>query len=67
MFEELFTAGLRMPPHPVLGYIVKVLCASLSAPNATGQLSKYIWMVVSFRGVPSVDGFTKRYELHYQP
>jgi hypothetical protein len=30
------------------------------------QLSKYVWAVVSFRGVPSVDGFTKRYELHYQ-
>jgi hypothetical protein len=27
---------------------------------------KYIWAVTSFRGVPSADGFTKRYELHYQ-
>jgi hypothetical protein len=30
-------------------------------------LSKYIWVVASFRGVPSAEGFSKRYELHYQP
>jgi hypothetical protein len=29
-------------------------------------LSKYIWAVLSFRGVSSAEGFTKRYELHYQ-
>jgi hypothetical protein len=31
------------------------------------QLSKYIWAVTSFGGVPSAEGFAKRYELHYQP
>jgi hypothetical protein len=36
-------------------------------PNAMVQLSKYIWAVMSFKGVPSADGFAKRYELHYQP
>jgi hypothetical protein len=35
-------------------------------PNAIIQLSKYIWAVTSFEGVPSADGFAKRYELHYQ-
>jgi hypothetical protein len=35
-------------------------------PNVIGQLLKYIWAVVSFGGVPSADGFTKRYELRYQ-
>jgi hypothetical protein len=29
-------------------------------------LLKYIWAVISFEGVPSAEGFTKRYELHYQ-
>jgi hypothetical protein len=36
-------------------------------PNVIGQLLKYIWAVISFRGVPSADGFAKRWELHYQP
>jgi hypothetical protein len=30
-------------------------------------LSKYIWAVANFRGIPLAEGFTKRYELHYQP
>jgi hypothetical protein len=36
-------------------------------PNAIIQLSKYIWALTSFGGIPSTDGFAKRYELHYQP
>jgi hypothetical protein len=35
-------------------------------PNAIAQLSKYFWAVGSFRGVPSRNGFVRRYELHYQ-
>jgi hypothetical protein len=34
--------------------------------NAIVQLSKYVWVVDSFGGVPSSSGFAKRYELHYQ-
>jgi hypothetical protein len=30
-------------------------------------MSKYFWAVLSFGGEPRSDGFTKRYELHYQP
>jgi hypothetical protein len=30
-------------------------------------LSKYIWAVLSFGGIPSAEGFLKRYKLHYQP
>jgi hypothetical protein len=33
--------------------------------NAIIQLSKYIWALTSFGGVPSTEGFTKRYEPHY--
>jgi hypothetical protein len=36
-------------------------------PNAFAQFSKYFWVVMSFPGKPSGDGFAKRYELHYQP
>jgi hypothetical protein len=35
-------------------------------PNAIAQLSKKIWAVGSFGGVPSGNLFVKSYELHYQ-
>jgi hypothetical protein len=69
VFEEFFTAGLRMPPHPVLSNILLKFQVQLHqlTPNAMVKLSKYIWVVASFGGIPSADGFAKRYELHYQP
>jgi hypothetical protein len=69
VFEEFFTAGPRMPPHPMLSDILLKFQVQLHqlTPNAIVQLSKYIWVVTSFRGIPSVDSFAKRYDLHYQP
>jgi hypothetical protein len=69
MFEDYFTAGLTTPPQPVLSNILLKFQVQLHqlTPNAIGQLSKYIWVVVSFSGVPTVDDFAKRYGLHYQP
>jgi hypothetical protein len=66
---ELFAAGLQMPPHLVFTEILLKYRVRLhqSTPNAIDQLSKYFWVVMSFGGEPSNDGFTKRYELHYQP
>jgi hypothetical protein len=68
VFEEFFSAILRMPAHPVLADILLKFQLQIHqlTPNAIIQLSKYIWIVLSFRGVPSAEGFTKRYELHYQ-
>jgi hypothetical protein len=67
--RSFFTAGLRMPPHPVLSDILLKFQVQLHqlTPNTIGQLSKYNWAVASFDGVPSADGFSKWYELHYQP
>jgi hypothetical protein len=69
VFEEFFTAGLSMPPHPALVDILLKFRVQLHqlTPNTIGQLSKYVWALVSLKGVPSTDGFSKRYELHYQP
>jgi hypothetical protein len=69
VFEEFFIAGLRMPPHSMLADILLKFQVQIHqlTPNAIVQLSKYIWVVRSFGGVPSAEGFTKRYELHYQP
>jgi hypothetical protein len=67
IFEGFFTIGLRMPPHPVLADILlkyQVQLHQLTA-NAIAQLSNYVWAVASFGGVLSVNGFAKRYELHY--
>jgi hypothetical protein len=36
------------------------------APNAIIQISKFIWVVTSCRGHPTVDVSTHDYELHYQ-
>jgi hypothetical protein len=69
VFEEFFTAGLRMPPHPMLADILlkyQIYVHQLTL-NTIVQLSKYVWAVTSFGGVPSAKGFTKRYKLHYQP
>jgi Ser-tRNA(Ala) deacylase AlaX len=57
-----------MPPHPALTDILLKFQVQLHqlTPNAIVLLSKYFWVVASFGGVPSADGFVKRYELHYQ-
>jgi hypothetical protein len=69
IFEEFFTAGFRIPPHPVLADILLKFQVQLHqlTNNVIARLSKYCWVVVIFGGVPSADGFAKRYELHYQP
>jgi hypothetical protein len=69
VFEEFFTAGLRMPPQPALADILLKFWVQLHqlTPNTIMQLSKYFWAVMSFGGTPTSDGFAKRYELHYQP
>jgi hypothetical protein len=69
VFEEFFTAGLRMPPQPMLVDILLKFQVQIHqlTPNAIVQLSKYIWAVTGFGGILSAEGFTKMYELHYQP
>jgi hypothetical protein len=74
VFKEFFSVGLRMPLHPVLAHILLVhillkfqVQPRHLTPNAIAQLSKYFWVVTSFGSIHSTDGFTKRYELHYQP
>jgi hypothetical protein len=69
VIEELFSASLWMPLHPVLDDILLKFLVQIHqlTPNAIVYLSKYIWVVASFGGVPSAEGFMKRYELHYQP
>jgi hypothetical protein len=69
VFEEFFALGLQMPLHPALTEILLKYRVQLHqlTPNVFVQLSKYLWDVLIFGGVPSSDGFVRRYEIHYQP
>jgi hypothetical protein len=69
VYEDLFIASLCMPPHRALTDILLHFQAQLYqlTPNVIAQLSKFLWPVGNFSGVPSSNLFAKRYELHYQP
>jgi hypothetical protein len=58
---EFFVAGLRMPSHRALADILLKFQMQLHklTPNAIVQLSKYFWVVGSFRGVPEGNAFVK--------
>jgi hypothetical protein len=45
VFEDLFLAGLHMPPHPVSEEILHKFCVQLHSltPNAIIQIGKFIW------------------------
>jgi hypothetical protein len=68
VFEDYFTAGLRMPPNLALVEIImkfKIQRHQLT-PNVVVQLSKFLWAVASCGGKPTMEVFVKHYELHYQ-
>jgi hypothetical protein len=60
--------GMTMPPHPVLLDILRKFRVQLHqlTPDVIVQISKFIWVVTSYRGRPTVDVFAHHYELHYQ-
>jgi hypothetical protein len=65
VFKDLFTAGLRIPPHPVLLDILckfRVQLHQLTS-NATVQISKFIWAATSCGGRPTANVFAQHYEL----
>jgi hypothetical protein len=67
VFDEFFAVGLWMSPHLVLTDISLKFHVQLHqlTLNAFAQFSKYFWVVMSFSGKPSGDGFMKHNELHY--
>jgi hypothetical protein len=68
IFEDFFTAGLCMPPHPVLVDILRKFHIQLHqlTPNAIIQIGKFIWAVTSYGGHPTTDVVAQHYEMHYQ-
>jgi hypothetical protein len=67
VFEDLFAARLCMPPHLTLTDILQKFQVQLHQliANAIVQLSKFIWTITSCGGRPTVEVFSKYYELHY--
>jgi hypothetical protein len=68
VFEDFFTAMLRMPPHLVLVDILHKFWVQLHQlmPNAIVQIGKFIWVVTSCGGWPTADVFSRHFELHHQ-
>jgi hypothetical protein len=68
VFEAFFTAGLRLPAHRFVAEVLRrfeVQVHQLTS-NVVVALAKYVWVVTSFGGQPSVEVFVKHYCLHWQ-
>jgi hypothetical protein len=68
VFEDLFVARLRIPPHLILSEILSKFWVQLHqlTLNAIVQISKFVWAVTYCGGRPTVDILAHHYELHYQ-
>jgi hypothetical protein len=68
VFEDLFSTGLHMSPHPMLMEILQKFHIQLHQlmPNAIMKIGKFICVVNSCLGCQSAEVFTKYYKLHYQ-
>jgi hypothetical protein len=68
VFEDFFTFGLHIPPHPVLVDILHKFQVQLhqQSLNAIVQISMFIWAVTSCGGHANAEVLAHHYELHYQ-
>jgi hypothetical protein len=68
VFEAFFTAGLRLPTHRFVAEVLRRFEVQVHqlTPNVVVALAKYVWVVTSYGGQPSVEVFAKHYCLHWQ-
>jgi hypothetical protein len=68
VFEAFFTTGLRLPAHRFVAEVLQRFEVQVHqlTPNAVVALAKYVWVVTSYGGQPSVEVFAKHYCLHWQ-
>jgi hypothetical protein len=68
VFEAFFAAGLRLPAHRFIVEVLQRFEVQILqlTPNSMAALAKYVWVVSSYGGEPSVEVFTKNYCLHWQ-
>jgi hypothetical protein len=66
VFEAFFTAGLRLPTHRFIVEVLRMFEIQIHklTPNAMVALEKFVWVVTSYGGEPSVEVFAKNYCLH---
>jgi hypothetical protein len=66
VFEAFFTAGLRLPAHCFVVEVLRRYDVQIYqlTPNAMVALAKYVWVVTSYGGQPSMEVFAKNYCLH---
>jgi hypothetical protein len=68
VLEAFFIAGLRLLAHCFVAEVLQRFDVQIHqlTPNAMVALAKYVWVVTSYGGQPSVEVFTKNYCLHWQ-
>jgi hypothetical protein len=65
VFRDFFICGLRFPCDPVLPAILDAFSVKIHqlSPTSFLEVSKFIWILKTFGCSPSVDAFTRFYEL----
>jgi hypothetical protein len=65
VFRDFFICGLRFPCDPVLPAILDAFLVKIHqlSPTSFLEVSKFIWILKTFGFNPSVDAFTRFYEL----
>jgi hypothetical protein len=68
VFESFFVAGLRLPAHRFMAEVLRRFEVQVHelTPNVVVVLAKFVWVVASYGGRPSVEVFAKNYCLHWQ-
>jgi hypothetical protein len=61
VFETFFAASLRLPAHRFVVEVLRRFEVQIHqlTPNAMAALAKYVWVVSSYGGEPSVEVFAK--------
>jgi hypothetical protein len=65
VFRDFFICGLRFPCDPVLSAILDAFSVKIHqlSPTSFLEVSKFIWILKTFGCSPSVDAFTRFYDL----
>jgi hypothetical protein len=68
VFEAFFTARLHLPTHRFMVEVLQKFEIQIHqlTSNAMVALAKYVWVVTSYGGEPSVEVSAKNYCLHWQ-
>jgi hypothetical protein len=69
VFRDFFTCGLRFPCDPMLVAILEKFSVKIHqlSPNSFLELSKFFWIMRSFRCSFSADVFARLFELVIEP